>query len=264
MQPILKYPGAKWNLAEWIIGYMPKHEIYLEPFFGSGAVFFNKLPSRLETINDIDGDVVNLFKIIRERYEELEFLIKFTPWARDEYYMSYEKTGDELEDARRFLVRCWQAFGTKISGRTGWRHSTTKNGPNMPKQWNKVSDRIMLVAERLKDAQIENMTAVKLIKKYNRPEVLIYLDPPYILSTRRGKMYKYEMDNKEHENLLSAVKEHKGAVMISGYDNDLYNDILKNWKKEYKNAVTEMGGSKKEVLWLNDTAVNNSLNMRLF
>src|SRR5690554_1056987 len=110
MKPVLKYPGSKWNIAKWIISFMPPHTTYLEPFFGSGAVFFQKPPSKVEMINDIDGNVVNLFRVIREHPEELAALIEMTPWARDEYYASYEKTGDSLEDARRFLVRCWQAF----------------------------------------------------------------------------------------------------------------------------------------------------------
>ena len=116
IQPVLKYPGAKWSIVKWILGFMPEHEVYLEPFFGSGAVFFNKRPARIETINDIGSDVVNLFRVIRTKTDELAALIEMTPWARDEYLESYYKTGDELEDARRFLVRCWQAYGTRTGG----------------------------------------------------------------------------------------------------------------------------------------------------
>ena len=136
VKPVLKYAGAKWRLADWIGGLLPPHEIYLEPFFGSGAVFFRKAPARLETINDIDGNVVNLFRVLREQTEQLAALVELTPWARDEYYASYEKSGNDLEDARRFLVRCWQAFGTMTAARTGWRHSATGRSPVMPQQWN--------------------------------------------------------------------------------------------------------------------------------
>lgn len=131
VKPVLKYAGAKWRIADWISGFFPPHEIYLEPFFGSGAVFFRKAPARLETINDIDGNVVNLFRVLREQPEQLAALIELTPWARDEYYSSYEKTGEPVEDARRFLVRCWQAFGTMTAARTGWRHSATGRSPAM-------------------------------------------------------------------------------------------------------------------------------------
>lgn len=257
MQPILKYPGAKWNLAEWIISYMPDHEIYLEPFFGSGAVFFNKQPSRLETINDLDSDVVNLFKVIREMPIELAHMIEYTPWARNEYMQSYQKTGNEIEDARRFLVRCWQAFGTKTNGKTGWRHSATKEGPIMPKQWSRVPERVKEVADRLKNAQIENMPAGDLIKKYNQQEVLIYADPPYILATRSGKLYKHEMTDNEHIELLQLLKLHKGSVIISNYDNEIYNSELLQWEKVSIDAAAEKGKTGKEVLWLNNVASNS-------
>jgi len=115
---ILHYPGSKWSMADWIIEYMPEHETYLEPFFGSGAVLFNKPSSKIETVNDLDGQVVNLFRVIRDRPEELAEKIRWTPYSRQEYYDSYETTGDELEDARRFLIRCWMARGAKTSDRT--------------------------------------------------------------------------------------------------------------------------------------------------
>lgn len=118
--PVLKYPGAKWRLAVWILERMPPHEQYVEPFFGSGAVFFRKQPSRLETINDLDGDVVNLFRVIREAPEELAAAAWATPWAREEYEASYERPGglDPAERARRFLVRCWQSHGSRTFGAT--------------------------------------------------------------------------------------------------------------------------------------------------
>ncbi|MGI8375834.1 DNA adenine methylase, partial [Bacillus velezensis] len=105
---ILHYPGSKWSMTDWIISHMPEHKTYVEPFFGSGALFFNKQPSTIETINDLDSSVVNLFKVIRDHPEELARLIEWTPLSREEYYASYDsESGDEIEDARRFLIRCW-------------------------------------------------------------------------------------------------------------------------------------------------------------
>lgn len=125
IQSVLRYPGAKWVLSKWICDNLPPHEVYLEPFFGSGAVFFGKEPCRTETINDLDGDVVNLFKVIRESTEELCEVVSLTPWARDEYYNSYQcDSSNEVERARVFLVRCWQAFGTRTGQRSGWRNRT--------------------------------------------------------------------------------------------------------------------------------------------
>ncbi|MGG1156880.1 DNA adenine methylase [Brevibacillus formosus] len=184
---ILHYPGSKWSLAGWIIEHMPEHETYLEPFFGSGAVLFNKAQSKLETINDLDGDVTNLFEVIRERPEELAHLVRWTPYSREEYYLSYEPTENKLARARRFLIRIWQAIGAKTSDRTGWRSNVQiYKAPHKiwPKQWSELPDEILEVSSRLKDVQIENQPALKVMERYRYPEVFIYADPPYILSIR--------------------------------------------------------------------------------
>lgn len=240
---------------------MPPHKIYLEPFFGSGAVFFNKPAAGIETINDLDGNVVNLFKVIRDYPQRLANVIELTPWAREEYQSSYESTDDEVEKARRFLVRCWQAFATRTGYKTGWRHSATGKAPNMPEQWSKVPDRVFEVADRLKHAQIECMDALELIKKYNHPEVLIYADPPYVQSTRNKGIYSHDMTNEQHVELLEFLQEHSGPVIISGYDSNLYNDVLKNWQVIRKSAATEKGQSKTEVLWINQTVANNTVTL---
>lgn len=109
MKSVLKYPGAKNRLAPWICEYIPKHDVYLEPFAGSLAVLFNKQRSHIETVNDIDGEIVNFFRILRDRSGELERAIEFTPYSRSEYKAAYEKSEDELERARRFTVKCWMA-----------------------------------------------------------------------------------------------------------------------------------------------------------
>ena len=206
-EPILRWPGAKWRMADWIIQHLPPHEVYCEPFFGSGAVFFNKVPSDTETINDLDGNVVNLFRVFRYNSLELAALVEMTPWARQEYSMVsvLEPTGNAVEDARRFLVRCWQGFGAKTSCRTGWAFDRTGT-VYKPQLWKRVPERILAVATRLKNAQIECMPAVDLIKEHNRPNTLIYADPPYLRNTRRNAaLYRIEMGQEdEHRQLLEA------------------------------------------------------------
>lgn len=258
---ILHYPGSKWSMAEWIVDHMPPHQTYLEPFFGSGAVFFNKPPSPLETINDLDGDVVNLFRVIRDRPEELARLVYWTPYSRQEYYDAYDMDGaDELELARRFLVRCWMARGVKTNGQTGWRHNNdASHSPNRPvtKQWQDIPKKIMAVAERLKDAQIENQPAIQLIERYRFPDVLIYADPPYLLDTRSGRMYRHEMTDADHADLLDVLDDHPGPVLLSGYDHPLYNERLKHWHREEKQALAEAGRIRTEVLWINPVAAES-------
>jgi DNA adenine methylase len=259
---ILHYPGSKWSMAEWIISHMPPHSTYLEPFFGSGAVFFNKAPSQLETINDIDGDVVNLFRVIRDRPDDLARLVYWTPYSRQEYYASYDMEGaDEFERARRFLVRCWMSRGGKTSDRTGWKHNIDiSKAPNnrMPEQWSSLAERIMAVTDRLKTVQIEQQPALQLISRYKVPSVLIYADPPYILSTRSKRLYKHEMKDADHIDLLDALNDHPGPVLLSGYDHPLYNKRLKHWHREERQTVADMGRIRTEVLWINPVAAEHA------
>jgi DNA adenine methylase len=225
---ILKYPGSKWTLAERIVREMPPHKFYLEPFFGSGAVFFNKDPAEYETINDLDGDVVNFFRVCREHPDELARAVNLTPFAREEFLSIQERaagediqlTGDSVEDARRFLVRCCQGFGSKLADRVGWKNTKQPAGPNNAAIWSRIPFTIYEAAERLKNAQIENTDAVQLIRACNNPDCLIYADPPYLCETRKRKrIYRVEMlTTAAHIELLDALLAHEGPVILSGYD----------------------------------------------
>lgn len=247
----MKYPGAKWKLSSWIISHFPEHRVYVEPYFGSGAILFNKEPVGIETVNDKDSNVVNLFQVIRECPEQLAQAINMTPWARDEYYASYEPTTDNLEQARRFLVRCWQAYATRIGTKTGWRHSAQGQCPNMPEQWGQLPRRITEVAQRLKHVQIENRDALELIEKYNNESCLIYLDPPYMHGTRQKGIYSSDGTEAEHISMLSAALKSHSKILISGYDSPLYRDMLKGWNRETHMSNTENASIKQEVIWWN-------------
>jgi len=262
VKPVIRYPGAKWRLAQWIISHFPPHTTYLEPYVGSGAVILNKPRSHCETINDIDGDITNLFKVIRENTEELAKMIYMTPWSRQEYNLSYEKTGIELEDARRFLVRLWMAHGTRTNTKTGWRSDVQgKQGSSVAKVWTKLPDRILKVAERLRGVQIENQTDLEVIGRYKFKEVLIYADPPYLLYTRSQKMYANEMTEQQHILLLDALDDHPGPVILSGYDNELYNERLKQWKRKTISALADKGRLREEVVWINPVSTEGMRNI---
>lgn len=251
---ILHYPGSKWSMAPWITSKFPPHQTYCEPFFGSGAVFFSKQRSKLETINDIDGEIVNLFRIIRERPVELANAIRWTPHAREEYYESYNPADDDMERARRLVVRLWQGRGGKTSHRTGWCSMVECNGPLPGKEWIHIPEKVQVIADRLQGVQIECQPALQIIERYSRPDVLIYADPPYVHRTRTTTSYRHEMSDQDHVELLEALDEHPGPVLLSGYDNDLYNERLSHWHKEMQPAKAEGGASRIEVLWINPAA----------
>lgn len=251
MKAILKYPGAKWRLSEWIIEHFPEHKVYCEPFFGSGGVFFNKEPAYIETINDIDGNIVNLFRVCREYPEELAKLIEMTPFARDEFKSCYEISADPIEQARRTLVRFHQSFGTSNSSKNSWRNVQTYGGPRCATMWNCLPDIILKCCERLKNAQIENIDAIELIRRYDNENTLVYCDPPYLQSLRKKNIYAFELSDEKHIELLATVKNSKSKIIISGYDNKLYNDALSDWNTDEKTTTVQMGLHRVEKIWMN-------------
>lgn len=252
MKSILKYPGAKWRVGDWIIDHLPEHKVYCEPFFGSGAVFFKKEASYIETINDVDGNIVNLFKVCREQPEALAKAMEFTPFSREEFIDCYDMTvGDAVERARRTLVRYHQSFGTTNSSKKSWRNVQTYGGPRCETMWNYLPDTIMDCCERLKNAQIENIDGVELIKRYNHPDTLIYCDPPYLQSLRKKNMYAHEFGDERHIELLEVLKQSKSKIVLSGYDNDLYNEMLFGWRTDVKQTIAQMGLHRTEKIWMN-------------
>lgn len=254
MKAIMKYPGSKWSIANWIIGFFPEHHSYLEAFFGSGAVLFNKPRSNIETVNDLDGNVINLFDWIKRDPERLAHEIYYTPYARQVYEDAFEtKSKDSLERAVNFYIRLNMGHGFRTTGeKVGWKNDVQgRERAYASREWCELPEKIMQAAERLRGAQIENRPAVELIERFNYPNVLVYCDPPYVLQTRHGKQYMYELDNKGQNDLLDVLLTHRGPVLLSGYDNDLYNDRLKGWYKEETTSYSQVCSKKREILWMN-------------
>lgn len=263
VKALLKYPGAKWSRAKWVVSHFPIHKTYVEPFFGSGAVFFSLPPTEYEVINDKSGAICNLFTVIRNQGPQLAALIEMTPWSRQEYYESYNQTGDPLEDARRFLVRCWQAHGTRLNQRTGWRNRGSADGGATTTLWRQLPDRILSSVQRLQHAEIENLPAIDIIQRYqDQSDCLIYADPPYVWDTRGGrKLYEVEMSDEEHIVLLDALDKHTGPVVLSGYAHPLYDERLTHWDRVAITSFAEKGQSRTEVLWLNKKAKRRQLSL---
>lgn len=257
MNAVLKYPGAKWSIAEWVISHFPPHHSYLEPFFGSGAVLFNKPRSNIETVNDLDGNVVNLFECIRRDPERLARAVYWTPFSRAVFEESCMRDLPEDPFIRSlwFLVRCNQGYGYRTNEvRVGWKRDVAaRERAYAAKYWTELPAVIAEAAERLRGVQVECRPAVELIRRFNSPDVLIYCDPPYVMSSRSGGMrqYKHEMTDQDHEELLAALKAHKGPVLISGYRSELYDRALSGWYRETKSATDQLSRRREEVLWMN-------------
>lgn len=257
MNAVLKYPGAKWNLAEWIISRFPPHHSYLEPFFGSGAVLFSKPRSHIETVNDLDGAVVNLFRCIREDPERLAREVYLTPYSRAIYEDAYlrEIPKDPFAYAVKFLVKCNQGYGFRTNEyQVGWKNDIQgRERAYAAKYWTELPELIAAAAERLRGVQIECRPALEVIRRFNFPNVLIYADPPYVLSARSGgrKQYAREMTDADHLSLLEALKSHKGPVILSGYPNPMYDRALKDWHRETNHTTDQLSRRREECLWMN-------------
>lgn len=256
MRAIIKYPGAKWRIAEWIIDNFPEHHSYLEPFFGSGAVLFRKERSNIETVNDLDGDVINLFEWIRDDPEKLADYIYLTPYSRDVYNRAWEAQYTEKDSFMRavnFYVRMMMGYGFRTTGeKVGWKNDVQgREAAYAARHWCQVPDMIMQATERLRGVQIENQPAIKLIERFNFPNVLIYADPPYLLQTRRARQYRHEMLDDDHIQLLEVLKRHKGPVVISGYSSPLYEEFLKGWYTDEISTRNQLSAPRTERLWMN-------------
>ncbi|HVX69860.1 MAG TPA: DNA adenine methylase [Mycobacteriales bacterium] len=248
----LRYPGSKWSIAAEIIGQFQDHYHYVEPYFGSGAVFFTKPVSPHELINDLNALVINFFRVLRDRTDELVFALEATPWSRDEYDQSHVLTGDELEDARRFVTRIWQAHASDLAKKTGWKNRGSKQpARGMSVRWQRVPSELADLAHRLRDAEIENRPAIEVITRFATADTLIYADPPYLMEARTQAMYAHEMSVDEHVAMLDALVAHPGPVVISGYENSIYDAKLPGWNKVLvKPPKVEKQAVRTEVLWV--------------
>lgn len=207
MKAVLRYPGAKNRIAGWICSHIPEHDVYLEPYAGSLAVLLNKEPCHIETVNDLNDEVVNYFRVLRDSPGKLQSLVSLTPYSRAEYEKAYEYTDNEIERAWRFCVRCWMGFGNSDVYRNGFKSGQQRNSPNPAKAWAGLPGIMEAASRRLKNVQIENLPAPELIRRYDTADVFMYIDPPYLQGTRKGYLYKYEMDDKGHEELMEAAAE---------------------------------------------------------
>lgn len=255
MTALLRVPGSKHRAADWIVSNFPEHRTYIEPYGGSLAVLFAKPASAAELVNDLDGDLVNLYRVARdpEQSDRLGDLLSLTPWSREEWRAAQSPTDDPVERARRTLIRAHQSYGARTGTATGWRH----NGPAASRvavtgSWSRLPDALASACKRLRHVQIDQRPALDVLASYAAPDVLVYADPPYLGETRLSGLYRHEMTGEgEHRALLAALLAHPGPVVLSGYDSPLYAEVLRGWRVERRGERSQGGKARTEVLWCN-------------
>jgi DNA adenine methylase len=252
-------------LAPWIVSHFGEHRIYVEPFGGAASVLLRKPRSYAEVYNDLDGDAVNLFRLLRsEEAAKLVDALRLTPFARDEFELAYQGTAEPLERARRLVIRSFMGFGSdghNIAIRTGFRSNTTRAGTTPAMDWHNYPDSLAEVIERLRGVQVESRPAVEVMQRHDGPQTLHYADPPYLHETRKGRgatgiknSYAHEMSEEQHLELLGALRLLEGMVVLSGYPSELYDSYLAGWLRIERKALADGARARTEVLWLNGAA----------
>ena len=264
-RPPLRYHGGKWRLAPWVQRHFPAHRVYVEPFGGGAGVLLRKGISYAEVYNDLDADVVAFFRVLRDRPDDLVRVATATPFARAEWEAAYVPAQDDLERARRLLVRSHLGFGSagsNVTHRTGFRGNVTRSRTTPAHDWARLPEHLVAVAERLRGVVVEHDAAERVIARYDGMETLHYCDPPYPHATRAllpeavmGAVYAHEMDDDAHRGLAAALRGARGYVVLSGYPCALYDEELyPDWERVALDSWgSGQGGAvrRTEVLWLN-------------
>jgi DNA adenine methylase len=254
--------GGKFSHLDWLLPRLPKCHHYCEPFAGSAAVLMNREPSAVETYNDIDGDLVNFFRVLRDRGEELTRVISLTPFSREEFHIAINGSTQGISDverARRFYIRARQARSglaqTATLGRWANCKDTSRAGMSgVVSRWLGGVEALGDIAERLLRVQIENRPALEVIRLYDAPSTFFYCDPPYLHSTRGdSKAYGFEMSDSEHEALAETLNGIRGKAAVSGYRNDKMDTLFAGWRRfdapeKMAHTIKKM---RQECLWMN-------------
>lgn len=261
-RPILRYHGGKFNLADWIIAAFPKHRVYVEPYGGAASVLLQKPRSYGEVYNDLDGEIVNLFRMVRDRGGELIRLLELTPFARTEYRESFEVSGDPLEQARRTVIRSMMGFGSNALCRnikSGFRSNSNMSGTTPAHDWRNYPSCLQGIIDRLRGVVIENRDAEGLMFQHDSEETLHYCDPPYVHESRSAKVhghhgYTHEMTDAQHRQMAQTLAELRGMVVVSGYECTLYGNLFVGWQRIERASLADGARARKEILWFNEAA----------
>lgn len=262
--PVIRYHGSKFRLAPWVLQHFPEHTCYVEPFGGAAGVLMQKPRSYAEVYNDLDGDIVNLFRVLQDPVARsgLTERLVFTPYSREEFELSWEPSAEPIERARRTIVRAQMGFGSAgaTKGVTGFRIDTKRQYGTAQSLWAEYPDTLSAVGQRLTGVLIENRPAIEVMRAHDGPQTLHYVDPPYVHETRykgasSGRYYRHEMDDAAHREMLRTLLELEGMVALSGYPCALYDDMLDCWT-QYSTSARISGArgttTRTECLWVNE------------
>ena len=264
-RPVLRYHGGKWLLADWIISHFPPHKVYVEPFGGAASVLLRKPRACAEIYNDLDGQIVTLFRVLRNpaMAAELSEMALLTPYSRKEFMEAFRPSAEDVEQARRVLIQSFMGRGvrhTETGAAKGFRTERVQTAQHAGavNDWETVPERIASTAARLIGVEIENRPALHVINARDSEATLFYVDPPYPHSTRylegKQKPYRFEMSDDEHRELAATLKAVKGMVALSGYDCELYSELYGDWYRVEREALAGGARPRTEVLWLNASA----------
>ena len=233
------YYGGKHHSLKWILALLPNCHHYVEPFCGAAHIALNRDQSPIETINDLNGDLINFFIQLRDHTDELIAKLELTLYSRDELILSRKECDDDIERARRFLVGVQQSFASDLRS-LGWSCAVTTVTSQRVKAWLNRIPKLPAIVDRLKQIQIESKPALEVIKRYDSEGTLFYCDPPYMHDTRtENKSYSdYEMANEEHIDLAQALHSCKGKVAISGYRSELYDGLYQKWYRHDRETTS--------------------------
>lgn len=272
--PALRYHGAKFRLAPWIMSFFPSHRCYVEPFGGAAGVLLQKPRAYAEVYNDLDCEVVNFFRVLREQPQELIDRLQLTPYTRAEFDLAYEPTDCPIERARRTAVRAQLGFGSAgaTKGVTGFRIDTKRPYNTAQHLWVRYPEELLVVANRFHGVLIENSPALEVLQAHDDPETLHFVDPPYVFETRSERnvaqgCYRHEMTNGQHIELLDALDKLQGMVVLCGYPNDLYRNRLPHWRMHSTSARMSAhrgSGLRTECVWLNPACQRSLQQIELF
>jgi DNA adenine methylase len=272
---MMRYHGGKWTLAPWIISFFGQHKVYVEPFAGAASVLLRKPPSWSEVYNDLNQEIVNVFRVMRDPVtaELLRDGLRLTPFARAEFVESYEDGHNPVERARRTILRSFMGFGSASTNRehmTGFRAHSRRSGSTPTMDWYRYPDAVHEFCDRLRRVTIESKPAREVIQQQDTSETLFYVDPPYPLETRGNnsgvrQKYTHELDERDHRLLLEQLIDAQGMVILSSYPNDLYDAELARagWYRNENSAYADGARERTEILWLNPSAKHANVNAML-